>query len=92
MCFSPTILAPTRHVAASDLDLKTVLQGASAAAASVQDRDMIEKVAALGEVARAQAAAGDRDGARGSVDIAFRATRSVTSPRRSRAPVAPRPP
>jgi hypothetical protein len=72
MCFILTILAPSRYVAASDLDLKTVLQGAAAAAASVPDRDMIEKVAALREVARAQAAAGEREGARGSVDIAFR--------------------
>jgi hypothetical protein len=66
------VLTPTGHVAASNLDVRALLQDASTAAGTIPDRELFEKVAALQEVAGAQAAVGDRDGARASVDIAFR--------------------
>src|SRR6266852_3783658 len=66
------VLTPTGHVAASNLDMSALLHDASAAAATIPDRELFEKVAALREIAGAQAAVGDRDGARASVNIAFR--------------------
>ena len=66
------ILTGTAHVDASDLGAKALLQDAASVAATVSDRELIEKVAALREVARAQAAIGDRDGSRASADVAFR--------------------
>ena len=64
----------------SDFDVKALLHDASSVAATVSDLELFEKVAVLREVARAQAAAGDREGSRASVDIAFRtlARRSTT--------------
>src|SRR5882724_2362143 len=83
------LLTPTGHVAASDLDVRALLHDASVAAATIPDREVFEKVAALQEVAGAQAAVGDRDGARASVDIAFRtlAQRSRTDVYRANAVV-----
>lgn len=79
----------TVHVEAGDFDVKTLLREASTVAATVPDLELIEKVAVLREVARAQAASGDRDGSRASVDIAFRALaqRSTTDMYRANAVV-----
>jgi len=77
------------HVEAGDFTVKSLLHDASMVAATVSDPELSEKVAVLGEVARAQAAAGDRDGARASADIAFRAlaSRSTTNEYRASAVV-----
>jgi len=62
----------SRLRAAGTLDPKSLLHDASRMAAVMPDREIFEKVAALREVAREQAAIGDRDGARASVDVALR--------------------
>jgi len=79
----------TVHIEAADFDVKVLLHDASTVAATVSDLELFEKVAVLREVARAQAAAGDRDGSRASVDIAFRtlAQRSTTDAYRANAVV-----
>jgi tetratricopeptide (TPR) repeat protein len=79
----------TVHVEAGNFDVKALLHDASTVAATVSDLELFEKVAVLREVARAQAAAGDRDVSGASVEIAFRtlAQRSTTDAYRANAVV-----